>query len=204
METQPSGRANHPVDMDNSGRGARGVQGLDRRPEEETLAMYFARLPLPELAGCWVACVVDELIGVKHFGQGMDLAGINRALVVAAGRLHGVTFERKIMAIGVEVRSTDKPGKATPLADGGVPLIAISTEPAPEPMAGTVKNKDVLQLFQRLSNAPVGAWLIVPETVAKYRTVACSLNGLRRKNVAIAKVLQVYRDAVGRCVVKRV
>lgn len=202
METQAGGRANHPVDMDNSGRGARGVQGLDRRPEEETLAMYFARLPLPELAGCWVACIVDELIGVKHFGQGMDLAGINRALVVAAERLHGVTFERKIMAIGG--LAVEKPGKATPLAAGGVPLIQISTEPAPEPKVGTVKNKDVLALFERLSNAPVGAWLIVPETVAKYRTVACSLNGLRRKKVAIAKVLTVYRDAVGRCVVKRV
>lgn len=203
METQSGGRANHPVDMDNSGRGARGVQGLDRRPEEETLAMYFARLPLPELAGCWVACVVDELIGVKHFGQGMDLAGINRALVVAAERLHGVTFERKIMAVG-EQRVAEKPGKATPLAEGGVPLIQISTEPAPEPKVGTVKNKDVLQLFERLSKAPVGAWLIVPETIAKYRTVACSLNGLRRRKVALSNVLTVYRDAVGRCVVKRV
>lgn len=201
METQAAGRANHPVDMENSGRGARGVQGLDRRPEEETLAMYFARLPLRELAGCWVACVVDELIGVKHFGNAMDLAGINRGLVVAAERLHGVTFERKIMAtggaIGVNV------GKATPLADGGVPLIQISTEPAPEPKVGTVKNKDVLALFERLSKAPAGAWLIVPEALAKYRTVACSLNGLRRKKVALANGLTVYRDAVGRCVVKR-
>lgn len=176
--------------------------------------MYFARLPIRHLAGCWVSCVVDELATVKHFGAAMDLAGLTRAMVVVAERMHGVEFKEKVMAFPQSATDTGgeragdskiaKPGRATPIGDGGTPLIQISTEPAPEPKVGTVKNVAVLQLFQRLATAPVGAWLIVPETLAKYRTVAFSLNGLRRKKVEIAKGLTVYRDAVGRCVVKRV
>jgi hypothetical protein len=67
--------------------------GMDELKEE------FVRMTAEELAGTWVALVVDASMGEYRVG---DLA---RALIVVAERLHGVKFPEAVA--GMEVKAMD-------------------------------------------------------------------------------------------------
>ena len=195
----------HPVEMTNSGRGLRGVQGLDRRPADTTLAIYFAGLGLRHLAGCCVACIVDEMVEAKHFGQALDLSGINRALCVVAERLHGVTFTERIMTQHTPLApvASAKP-KATPVDADGQPSIVVFTTEAPAPSKTPSKTMGaLLPLIDRIAKSVPGAWTVVPESVGKFRGLATSLAAMRRHKNPGAAVVEFYKDHQGRSILKR-
>lgn len=78
-------------------RGARGTGGTkytDDGPNDPSeLAAYFLSLRLPQLASCWVACVVDAAV------LGWEAGPMARALVVVAERLHGVKFPEPVEGV---------------------------------------------------------------------------------------------------------
>lgn len=196
----------HPVEMTNSGRGMRGMQGLDRRPADTTLAIYFAGLSLRHLAGCWVACIVDEMIEAKHFGQALDLSGINRALCVVAERLHGVTFTENVMAHGHPPLGPVDPArpKATPVGDQAKPSIEVFTTEAPPPVKAPSKTAGAFApIVDRISKSVPGAWTAVPESVGKFRGLAMSLAAMRRHKHPGAAMCEFYKDHQGRSILKR-
>lgn len=88
-------------------RGKRSLKGLEEA-DGDNLPRYFSSLGLPELAGCWVACVVEQLVSDRNVGY------IARSLCVVAERLHGVEFKEKVMA-----ESVTTTGRAQPIGGGG-------------------------------------------------------------------------------------
>ena len=91
--------------------------------------------------------------------------------------------------------------RAVPLGVDGTPEIVINTDEAPQEKKGAAKHPAVVGLVEKLSKAPVGAWIIVPEPVAKYKAVAFTLAGMHRRG--LFKGITAYRDGAGRTIVKK-
>ena len=171
--------------------------------DERDLPGYFESLREEQLAKCWVACIADAILlggGVGH---------ITRGLIVVARRLHGLRFEEVLMdnpkvnpAHTTAVpASTVRAKPAIPPEGDGEPEIQIHTTEAPQPKKGAVRNPEIIRLVERLIAAPVGAWLQVPESVAKYTKVSAVLRGLHKSG--LHKGIVAYRDGAGRSIVKK-
>lgn len=192
------GHGNQPARAYTVGRMRRGSgsssHAVDAMARGDLLA-YFASVPVNVLRSCWVACVVDEMAMVRHAGQRMELGEITLALVAVAERLHGVEFKEVVMA------ESPQGTRATPIGPDGVAELAIQTGDAPPERRGAVRNPEILRQIQRLDQAGVGAWVIIPDSIAKLKNVAMTLRGLHRRG--LFKQVRAYRDSLGRTIVKK-
>lgn len=171
------------------------IDAMPLAPDD--LAGYFRSLELEDLGRCWVACVVSA--SIEWEWNKVEVAAFDAAVKVVAERLHGVNFGG-IMGKATPIDANERVKRAPEILARYAGEIEVVVGDAPEP-GGSKQNPRLGAALAKLGKAPVGAWIVVPEDVAKYRGVAAVLAGLHRRGRS--KDLEAYRDGAGRTVVKK-
>ncbi len=185
------------------GRGQGGTKWIDDAPDDiGELANYFLSITPGQLAGCWVACIVDA----AH--NGWNTGDVARALTVVAARLHGVKFDmppKGVLPVSqapTRAEALRREMAATPPkpADGPKTVEGFEIHTG-EPPAEKPKHTrgDQAKVMAAAAALPLGGWFVWKDAKKTMNPVKMSV----KLTQAVGFEVLVYRTVPGTVVVKR-